>query len=126
MVDERKKIFIETVETLFKVVKYDEGRSIDVFIPDEAIDFFEDYKKGNSNKLPFTEKGIKIIKALRDEEDWITAKDLGEKLDISGRSVSGSCRKLIADGYVEKRDDKPAGYRITELGKACDLEVAES
>ena len=120
MVDERKKIFISTVEALFT------KSNNEVFIPQEAVDFFEDYKKSSAAKAPFTEKGINIIKALREEDDWITAKELGEKLDISGRSISGSCRKLVTDGYVEKRDDKPARYRITELGKTCDVEVAES
>ena len=122
MSDERKKIFISTVEALFA----ENCDFSNVFIPQEAIDFFEDYKKSNTSKALFTEKGIKIIEALREEEGWISAKALGEKLDVSGRSISGACRKLISDGYVEKSDDKPAGYRITELGKTCNLEVVES
>lgn len=116
MTDERKNIFIETVERLF--TKY----TLEDEIPQEALDFFEDYKKGkSSNKKAFTDKGIKILEAMREINDWISAKSLGEKIEVSGRSVSGSMRKLIEDGYVEKRAGSPASYKITEKGIICDL-----
>ena len=51
MTDERKDIFIETVDALFK------SPNTDIYIPLEAIDFFEDYKKGkSSNRKEITEK----------------------------------------------------------------------
>lgn len=120
MANERKKIFIETVEKLFKAYP--------LSVPEEARDFFEDYKKGKSGAKDFTEKGIAVIKALREVDDWITAKSLGEGyLNASGRSVSGTIRKLIEDGYVEKKEAKPSAfYKITELGKTCDFNIKES
>ena len=127
MTDERKNIFIETVEELFKIVKYNEGKTIDFSIPDEAIEFFEDYKKGKSgNSKAFTEKGIAVLKALREVDDWITAKSLGDNMEVSGRSVSSTMKKLIADGYVEKRAGSPASYRVTESGKTCEFTIEES
>lgn len=118
MADKRKIIFIETVEKLFEMVKYNEGKTIDFSIPEEALDFFEDYKKAKSeSSQPFTEKGIIVMEALYKVDDWITATALGEMIGRNGRSVSGTMKKLIEDGYVEKREGKPASYRITEFGK---------
>ena len=115
MTDERKKVFIDTVEELFKAYP--------MSVPSEAFDFFEDYKKGTSTAKPFTDKGIAVLKALREIDDWITAKSLGEQMDVSGRSVSSTMRKLVIDGYVEKRAGNPASYRITETGKTCDFNI---
>ena len=59
MTDERKNIFINTVETLFEIMKDYDGGTIDFTIPDEAIDFFNDYKKGRSSeRKEITEKGM--------------------------------------------------------------------
>lgn len=120
MTDERKNVFIETVDALFK------SANTDIFIPMEAIEFFEDYKRGkSSNRKEITEKGVAIILALRENSEWITAKALGEIMDVSGRSVSGSMKKLVEDGYVEKRAGNPSAYKITEKGLTCDFPTAE-
>ena len=116
MTDERKKVFIDTVEYLFR-------NADPLDIPSDAILFFEDYKKSKSATKAFTEKGIAVLTAMREVDDWITAKSLGEKMEVSGRSVSGTFKKLIADGYVEKRAGNPASYRITEKGKTCDFNI---
>ena len=109
MTDERKDIFIDTVDMLFQQNSFN--------VPPEALDFFEDYKKGKtSNRKEITEKGITILKGLREVGDWITAKSLGEKIDMSGRSVSGSLRKLVEDGFVEKKASTPAVYKVSEKG----------
>lgn len=111
MTDERKDIFINTVEELFAKYTFEEN------IPQEALDFFEDYKKGkSSNRKEITEKGVIILEALKESGDWITAKALGEQIDMSGRSVSGSMRKLVEDGFVEKRAGNPASYKVTDKG----------
>lgn len=118
MTDERKDIFIETVENLFNAYPMN--------VPAEALDFFEDYKKGKtSNRKEITEKGIAIILALRENPEWITAKALGEIMDVSGRSISGSMKKLVEDGYVEKRAGNPSAYKITEKGLAFEAPTAQ-
>ena len=120
MIDERKNVFIETVESLFAKYTFEDH------IPQEAFDFFEDYKKGKSSaRKEITEKGIAIILALRENPEWITAKALGEIMDVSGRSVSGSMKKLVEDGYVDKRAGTPSAYKITEKGMTCELPTAE-
>lgn len=118
MADERKNVFIDTVENLFAKYTIDEG------IPQEAIDFFEDYKKGRtSNRKEITEKGIVILNGLKEVNDWITAKSLGEKIDMNGKSVSGSLRKLVEDGFVEKRAGSPNSYKVTEKGLGFEATV---
>lgn len=117
MTDERKKIFIETVEALFNANELN--------VPDDAKSFFEDYKKGASTVKAFTEKGIAIIKEMREVNDWISAKSLGERMDISGRSVSGTMRKLVIDGYIEKQAGNPASYKITDKGMTCNFDENE-
>ena len=121
MTDERKNIFIETVESLFAKYTFEDN------IPQEALDFFEDYKKGKtSGRKEMTDKGYNILVGLKEVNDWITAKALGERLDISGRSVSGTMRKLIEDGFVEKQAGNPAAYKITDKGINFQPEKAES
>jgi predicted transcriptional regulator len=63
---------------------------------------------------------------MKEINDWITAKSLGEALDISGRSVSGTMRKLVGDGFVEKKAGTPASYKITEKGLGFNLEEKEN
>ena len=127
MTDERKNIFINTVETLFEIMKDYDGGTIDFTIPDEAIDFFNDYKKGRSSeRKEITEKGIAIVLGMRAMgEDWATAAAIGEQIDMSGKSVSGALKKLITDGYAEKVEGKPAMYRLTEKGMNCELPASE-
>ena len=113
MTDARKDAFIEIVEILFEQNK-------DRVSPD-ALDFFEDYKRGkSSNRKEITEKGVAILKGLQETDGWITAKALGEKIEMASRSVSGAMKKLVEDGYAEKKEGNPAGYRVTDKGREFD------
>ena len=76
----------------------------------------------NSEKKNFTETGIKILKAMQENEEKylniFSAKQLGELLFISPRSISGSMRKLINDNYVEKiKGSGGISYCLTDEGK---------
>ena len=68
-----------------------------------------------------TENGVKILKIMQDKVDQynniFTSKNIGEFLFMSPRSVSGSMKKLITDGYVIKLGLNPVSYGLTELGK---------
>ena len=75
----------------------------------------------------FTENGIKILKAMQDNDEKylgiFTAKQLGELLFISPRSISGSMRKLISDNYVEKvKGSGGTTYLLTEQGKSLQFD----
>lgn len=89
---------------------------------DKLIDMF---KGGNSSKT-FTENGLKIFECMRENEqkyiNVFKAKEIGELLFMTPRSVSGSMKKLIADGFVEKVGANPVAYGLTELGKAYEFD----
>ena len=41
---------------------------------------------------------------------------------MTPRSVSGSLKKLINDGFVEKVGANPVAYGLTELGKSYEFD----
>ena len=45
-----------------------------------------------------------------------------EQLDLLAGHVSGSMKKLIADGYVEKVGVSPVAYGLTDLGKNLEFD----
>ena len=64
-----------------------------------------------------TEKGMLILSFLKDHStETFASKEIGGSIDMNSRSVSGSMRKLVSAGYVEKIDTTPKSYKITELG----------
>ncbi len=89
----------------------------------KALEFFEDLKKNKTTKSSkdITENGQKILSWMQgnvdSENNLFTAKDLAEALFTSGRSIAGSMRKLVSDGYVEKAGKDPVQYSLTEMGK---------
>ena len=73
-----------------------------------------------------TENGQKILSWMQNNVDTMsnvfTSKEAAEALFTSGRSVAGSMRKLVADGYVEKIGKDPVQYALTEAGKNYQFE----
>ena len=108
-----KKIFIQEIGDLID--------NEDIQLSPEALEFFKDLKHSRG-AVGMTENGKKILQFMQDNHaefnNIFKAKNIGEGLGISGRSVSGSIRKLVTDGYVEKIGKEPVSYSITELGKS--------
>ena len=48
---------------------------------------------------------------------YAVLEEIGEGIFMSGRSVSGSMRKLVTDGYVEKVGTNPVCYGLTDTGR---------
>ena len=96
-----------------------------LLLKEESQKYFEDLKKNNSSK-EMTENGLKIILFMKENYDnynnIFKAKDIAEGLFMSLSSVSGSMRKLITDGYVEKMGAEPIVYSLTDLGKSVKFE----
>lgn len=94
-------------------------------IPEGVMDYIEALKeKGEKEKSLFTDGGKMILKFLQDNTDvkrW-KSKEIAEGLGISSRSVSGSIRKLVTNGFVEKMGESPISYSITEKGKEIVLD----
>ena len=85
---------------------------------DEIKNFIESIKESGTDKPEITDNGKIILKHLQSIPDKpMKARDIAEDLFISSRSVSGTMRKLVADGFCEKIGKDPAIYAITEKGK---------
>jgi predicted transcriptional regulator len=86
----------------------------------EAQTFLTELMEKNSSESVLTETGQKILKTMLDNQETylnsFNAKQLGELLFMSARSVSGSMRKLVTEGYTEKAGANPVCYKITEKG----------
>ena len=92
-----------------------------------AMDFWEDFKNDKSkNSGKMTENGAKLLSWMQENIDKMTnlftSKEAAEALFTSGRSIAGSMRKLVNDGYVEKIGKDPVRYSLTEAGKSYQFE----
>ena len=99
---------------------YDDG---EVFF--NACKYWEKLKNGggDNGKPAFTEKGIVILKYLKENPDAVLpAKKIAEELDLSSRTVSGAMKKLVSDGYVDKFEGEPKTYSITIKGREVKIE----
>ena len=89
-----------------------------------AVSFWEVFKTGKSNG-EITENGLKILQYMQENNEKynniFSAKNIGEGLFLSSRSVSGSMRKLVTDEYVHKIGNNPVCYSLTEQGKNTDI-----
>lgn len=74
--------------------------------------------KEEKEKSQFTDNGKMILAYMKtaDRDIPLKAKDIAEAIGISSRSVSGSMRKLVSDGYIEAIGDNPKSYTITDDG----------
>lgn len=108
-----KQKFIEEIENILITPG--------VRLSEEAESYFESLK-ASTEKTPavITENGKKILTYMAENsetcENIFPTKDIAEGLSVSGKSVSGSMKKLITEGFVEKIRETPVAYKITEKG----------
>lgn len=113
-----KECFIKKMNELFSDCPYLFGQSEEA---EKAMAYFEELKSGKgSGSKEITENGLKVLSFMKENyqkyNNVFKATDIAEGLFTSGRSVSGSMRKLVADGYVEKLSKDPVTYAILEKG----------
>jgi predicted transcriptional regulator len=110
-----KEMFIKSVENCIE--KYPQE------FTEEAIKYFTSFKNiVSEEKEEFTETGKRILICMQaSEKEMWKAKDIADEIEISSKSVSGSMRKLVTDGYVEKQGKNPVIYTLTLKGKEKDL-----
>ena len=115
-----KENFISEIEKLLKTNTINE----------DAMSYFTEFKNGTvKNSSVITEKGAAVLEYLQNQEDGyvFSAKMLAEALDMNTRSISGTMRKLAADGYVEKISTlSPITYQITDLGKTFEFDKVKN
>lgn len=121
-----KEKFVKMVEDLLVEVEvYLEG---DFEVDEEALAYFEKFKvkpESKSKSVEMTENGKNIIEYMQGTHEEVhnlyKSKDIAEGMFVSSRSVSGAMRKLVTDGYVDKSEDSPIVYSLTEDGKTYSI-----
>lgn len=99
--------------------------------PEGVADYWTAFKGGKEEKekKTFTANGKIILKYMQEHQVDMPmgkAKDIGEGVLLSPRTVSGAMRKLVTDGFVSKESSDPVMYAITEKGKNIDLSKEEN
>jgi|GEM_PF-2052035 len=98
----------------------------------DALEYFEELKSSKETVskavVGVTEKGKPILKYMQENcesfNNAFKSKNIADGLFISSRIISGSLRKLVTDGYIEKISDEgvsPIVYAVTSKGLAEDL-----
>ncbi len=127
----KKDAFINMVEEILDVIEISSLRHEDYGF-DMAMDYFEELKenKASTNKIELTENGAKILAYMQENShkynNIFKSKEIAEGLFVSSRSVSGSMKKLITEGFVEKVGSNPTSYSITDKGKERILNTDKS
>lgn len=120
----KKEKFIKIVEDLFTEANDIQDKEID----QDAWDYLETLKtqKTKTRSVEITENGKAILEymqgAIEEFDNNFLSKEIAEGLFTSSRSVSGAMRKLVADGFVEKSEDSPIIYSLSEKGKDFKIE----
>ena len=117
-----KEMFIQEVEELIRAEQ-------DIF-SEGARAYFEQLKATTEKeKPPFTENGAKVLIWMQENyesyNNILKAKEIGDGLFCSSRTVSGAMRKLITDGYISKTEGTPTCYSLTDLGMAVEVVMPE-
>lgn len=97
-------------------------------LSDTAIEFLDELIEKNSSENLLTDVGKKILITMMEKNEAylnvFTAKQLGELLFMSARSVSGAMRKLVTEQYVVKSGTNPVTYNLTPEGKTVAKELS--
>ena len=124
-------------EKFIKIIENEIFSNEDIYVetyPNEWEDakiYFDVLKNGTDKgtKSKFTDIGRNVLTFMRKNKDrynnLFTAKGMSEELNIASRSISGGCRKLVNDGYLEKIGDSPVTYSLTESGETVELDNSE-
>lgn len=98
-----------------------------VVLPKEVEEFYNmlrNQKDDESDKPLFTESGLMILEWMQNNaEQSMKAKDIAAGMGESTRKISGSMRKLVTDGFVEKFGKDPITYFLTDLGKNYNIQA---
>ena len=121
----KREAFIEIVEEIFSRPDiYAENYPDKYALADE---YWNEFKAGKvKGSKGMTENGAKLLSWMQENvenmSNMFTSKEIAEGLFTSGRSISGSMRKLVSDGYVEKINGNPIRYSLTEAGRNYQFE----
>lgn len=115
----KREAFIKVIDCFFEDLSGENSYTEEEW--NNAYKFFEEFKNNKvKNSKEMTENGQKSLTWMQENlesmNNIFTSKEIAESLFTSGRSISGSMRKLVNDGYVEKIGTNPVQYALTEKG----------
>ena len=116
----KKSEFIEYVKALRGLDGADS-----VCMTMDAHTYWEALCGDNADKPTFTDNGkliMKYLQGLPEDTPMMKAREIAENMFISARTVSGSMRKLVTDGFVEKVGQDPSLYVLTDMGRNIEIE----
>ena len=113
----KKESFIKEVEAMISLT----GSTPEKLFSSDALDFWNGLQmSGDDGKPQFTENGKLVLQYIQTNKEnynnLFKAKDIGEGLGISSRTVSGAMRKLVSDGWVDRIGENPTIYSLTNEG----------
>ena len=114
-----KQDFIEFLNALMDAAP----RVVEEKMTDEIKNYIEVLTSEKKEKPELTDNGKLILLYMRENSDTMLfkAKTVAEGLMISSRSVAGSFRKLVTDGFCEKIGQDPAVYSLTDKGREYEI-----
>lgn len=125
----KKDAFIQLVEDGITAIKNHPAMEFDPLAYADALAYFEAFKSSidtKGDKPKFTDNGRLIMQYMRDNaeatQNMFKAREVAEGIFISSKSVSGSMRKLVNDGFVEKIGQDPIIYAVTDLGREVEID----
>lgn len=108
-----KELFIEYAEEALKHIAFESNED-----EEKVMNYLNSLKTTKSVEI--TEKGAEILQYMQNTHETcnntFTAKYIGEGIDKSSRIVSGSLKKLVNDGFVNKLGGSPVSYAISAKG----------
>lgn len=115
----KKDEFINWVTALI------DNQKEEIVASNEALEYWEALKvKSDKEKPMFTDNGklvMEYLQTLPTDTQPMKSRDIAESMCISSRTVSGTMRKLVSDGFVEKIGADPVLYKITEKGRTIEI-----
>ena len=113
-----KQEFIKFLEDLMAVANITEDE-----IPENVKAYIDLIKNDSKSDKPIlTDNGKLVLDYLQKNPEPKKARDIAEGMFVSSRTVSGTLRKLVTDGFCEKIGQDPVIYTITEKGKEFIIE----
>ena len=113
-----KQEFIKFLEDLMAKANITEAD-----IPENVKAYIDIIKNDTKSEKPIlTDKGKLVLDYLQKNPEPKKARDIAEGMFVSSRTVSGTLRKLVSDGFCEKIGQDPVIYTITEKGKEFIIE----
>ena len=113
-----KQEFIKFLEDLMAKANITEAD-----IPENVKAYIDLIKNDSKSDKPIlTDNGKLVLDYLQKNPEPKKARDIAEGMFVSSRTVSGTLRKLVSDGFCEKIGQDPVIYTITEKGKEFIIE----